>query len=59
MQVKLKLNGVEQAMRQLQPAVERMVAVVEQHGGTIAAAFPPDGGTQLIVTLPAQVSLSS
>ena len=25
----------EQAMRQLQPAVERMVAVVEQHGGTV------------------------
>jgi signal transduction histidine kinase len=26
--------------------------IVEQHGGTIEAAFPPDGGTQLIVKLP-------
>ncbi len=26
--------------------------IVELHGGTIAAEFPPDGGTRMVVTLP-------
>ena len=26
--------------------------IVEQHGGTIRAEFPPDGGTRMVVTLP-------
>jgi len=27
--------------------------IVELHGGTIAAEFPPDGGTRFVVRLPA------
>ncbi len=30
--------------------------IVELHGGTIAADFPPDGGTRIIVRLPARVA---
>ena len=26
--------------------------IVELHGGTLAAEFPPDGGTRMVVTLP-------
>jgi signal transduction histidine kinase len=26
--------------------------IVERHGGTLAAEFPPDGGTRMIVTIP-------
>ena len=28
-------------------------SIVAQHGGTISAEFPPDGGTRMVVTLPA------
>ena len=43
----------EQAMRQLQPAVERMVAVVEQHGGYLGHTAREPRGTVFTFTLTA------
>ena len=41
----------EQAMRQLQPAVERMVAVVEQHGGTVLRTLGVSSRTQAVIAV--------